>query len=267
MMEVAWTAMLDALVEVEGLAPDDSGLLTFGAGTAGSGGVFVERSRICWAAAHGLRHRLRDLLQTFAGVDDDALEAVYQRCRAEGRLLGQTLVDEGWIEPRELEIALRRHSAESLVELCRSHQPTRWSPHGGLGYAPLFTFRPVDVLLDVVALYVPHAQRVARLELTSTDGSGLHGAAFLVEPGLDTAIPLAELGYGMTVRGLRTLGRWARSVQLASRELGAAPSFTLATTASGGAISVWWRDELLYAVCCEDRASVAAITAYHLAGA
>jgi hypothetical protein len=268
MIAVAWSMLIGALAQVEGLAPDDSGLLSFGT-PPGSGGIFVERGRVCWVAAHGLQRRLRDLLRTRANIKDAELDRVYERCRAEGRVLGQTLVEEGWIEPRELEIVLRRHSAESLVELCRggADPMTTWSSRGGIGYTPQFTFRPTDVLLDVAAVVAPQAQHAARLELAMLDGPGRRGAAFFVDAVLDTAIPVAEVGEGMTVQVLRTLGRWARSVAVATRELGASPSFTLVATATGDTISIWWRDALLYAVLCDDRSSVAAVTAHHLASA
>ena len=61
-------------------------------------------------------------------------------------------------------------------------------------------------------------------------------------------------------------GRWALALPRALRELGATPSFTLAATAAGDTVAVWWRGQLLYAVACADRLSVAAIIGHHLDG-
>lgn len=264
MLAQTWGRLIDALVRVEDIAPSDSGLLSF-AVDPGHGGILVERGRICWAAAPGMQQRLRDLLQAFAedrGVD---LDRIYERCRAEGRLLGQTLVEEGWITPGELESALRRHSAESLIALCSDDEElTSWISRGGNGYSPRFTFRPVDVLLDVVALYVPDLQDVARLELARFDAPDRRGGAFCVQPHPDV-VPVAAFGE-VTVQELWALGRWALSLPLATRELGATPSFTLASTAAGDTVAVWWRGALLYAVACGDRRGVAAVIANHLGG-
>lgn len=231
MMDVAWRSLLDALVQVEGLMPGDSGVLSFGV-AAGNSGIFVEDKQICWAAAPGLERRLRSLLKSG--------------------------------EP--LEIILRRHTAESLVELCRNQQPTRWASRGGASYTPPFTLRPVDVLLDIGALAVPDDQVQARTNLRAAAPEGARGAAFHVDSVLELAIPIAEVGPGATVHGLRVLGRWALSVQQAARELGVTPAFTIATTATGTAMVVWWRGSILYTVACDDRSAVAAVTSHHLAG-
>lgn len=139
MTGVEWPALVGALRHVERLGHTDSGLLSFG--DAPVGGIFVEQGRVCWVAARGLQRRLRDLLRAHSPMSPEQLEQMYQRCRAEGRVLGEALVDEGFIAPSELQRALRRHSAECLLDLCRSPRATTWSSHGGRGYAPRFTFR------------------------------------------------------------------------------------------------------------------------------
>ena len=117
MNRVHWNTLVEVLSRVERLSSTDSGLLSFG--PTPLGGIFVERGRVCWVAARGLQQRLRDLLEDYT-KDVDALARVAERCRAEGLLLGQTLVAEGLLQPSELEVALRRHSAECLIELCRT---------------------------------------------------------------------------------------------------------------------------------------------------
>lgn len=264
MEAAAWSVLIEALVRVEGLAPSDSGLLSFG-GDPGNGGILVEKGRICWAVARGMQQLLRDLLGRSA-ADRALVDRVYARCRVEGKLLGQTLVDEGWITPGELESALRRHSAESLIALCSNDdRRTSWISRGNNGYSPRFTFRPLDVLLDVAGVDAPDMQRAARTELARFDAPGRRGGAFCLAPGHDVAVPVAAFGE-MSVHELAALGRWALALPRALRELGATPSFTLAATAAGDTVAVWWRGQLLYAVACADRLSVAAIIGHHLDG-
>jgi hypothetical protein len=78
-------------------------------------------------------------------------------------------------------------------------------------------------------------------------------------------VPVAAFGE-LTVHELATLGRWAMALPLATRELAATPSFTLAATAAGDTIAVWWRGELLFAVACGDRRGIAEVVAHHLSG-
>ena len=261
---VDWTALGDALMRVERLTHEDSGLLAFG--LQQSGGIFVEKGRVCWVAARGLGRRLRDLILLHSSVDPEALERVCERCRLENRPVGQTLVAEGLVRAEELERALRHHSAECLLELCRSPLPTRWASHAGPGYAPRFTFRPVDLLLDTVGACFPERRLEATSELSALAGPGRKAAAFVFDPTSDGLLPVAEVG-GLGIEALRLLGRFATSLPHASLELAAAPTFTLASTETGESILVWWREGLLFAVRCEDRACLAAVTSRHLASA
>jgi hypothetical protein len=252
---------MDALLRVESLGPDVCGLLSF----AGSSGcIFVERGRICWVAARGLQQRLSDLLRTHSSVDSATLDRIYQRCRSEGTLLGQTLVAEGHLQPVELERALRHHSAECLVALCRASQATIWASHPGRGYAPRFTFRPVDLLFDSVALLYPNLRLEALEELSAYSGPGRHAVAFVLDAEIGALLPLAETSES-SVESVSTLARSLLSIPRASHELGMTPAFTLSTTANGDALLVWWRKQVLYAMACEDRASLISATSQHLA--
>jgi hypothetical protein len=192
------------------------------------------------------------------------LDRVYERCRVEGRLLGETLVEEGRLGSLELELALRRHSAECLVALCRQPKPTCWSPRRGRGYAPRFTFRAVDLLFEAAASLVPQLQEAAQNELALLGAPGRSGAAYFIDQSAELAVPLAERSGSLGVEKLATVGQWALSLPRASREFGAQTQFTLASTTAAETLAVWWRDSLLFVVWCDDRTSVAAITAHHL---
>ena len=255
--QVEWARLIGTLARVEDVADHEAGLLAFG---SDSGSIFVERGRICWAAAHGKRQRLRDILRTLVEHRDVDFDRIYERCRKQGSHLGQTLVDEGWVTPVELETALRRHSAESMIELCthEAPEPTWNTRKGGGSYSARFTFRPVDVLLDVVALHVPELQAEAQTTLGSISVSGTCGAAFCFDDSYEIAVPVATSG-ALDVHALWNLGRWAMTIPGATRELGTQPRYTLSCTATGATTAVWWRGELLFAVRCPDRYSAAQI--------
>jgi hypothetical protein len=261
MPDVDWGSLTDALLRVERLGADDCGMLSF---AGSSGGIFVERGRICWVAARGLQQRLSDLLRAHGSVDSAKLERVYQRCRSQGTLLGQTLVAEGLLQPVELERALRHHSAECLVALCRASQATIWASHAGRGYAPRFTFRPLDLLFDSVALLYPDLRLAALEELSAYSGPGRHAVAFVLDTEVGELLPLAETGES-SVESVSTMARSLLSIPRASHELGMTPAFALSTTANGDTQLVWWRQQVLYAMACEDRASLIAATSQHLA--
>lgn len=262
MTGVEWPALLGALTHVERLGHLDSGLLSFG--DTPVGGIFVEQGRVCWVAARGLQRRLRDLLRVHSHMTVQEFDDLYEQCRAEGRLLGEKLVDEGLIAPHQLQSALRRHSAESLLDLCRSWQVTTWSNHGGRGYAPRFTFRAVDLLFDSVALVHPELQAQARLELSRVEAPGRRAAAFVRDEATSSLLPLSETG-GYGVEHMLWLSRGLASLPQACLELGATPSFTLSTTEGGETLLLWWRGQLLFVVSCPDRASLAELTGRHLA--
>jgi hypothetical protein len=256
-MHVDWASLLSAVTSIERLELADTGLLSFG--VAPIGAVLVERGRVCWVAAHGLQRRLRDLLRSSARADEAVLDRTYERCRAEGLLLGETLVAQGILQSAELESALRRHSAECLAHLCQTPQPLSWASHLGRGYAPQFTFRALELLLDTVGLYYPELQVDAHRRLAPYGAPGRKGVAFVLDADLDAPLPLAEVGCD-SVRGMTDLGIALCGMPLASRELGFTPSFTLCTRPGGDGVLAWWDEHTLFAVACQDRVSLAEAT-------
>jgi hypothetical protein len=259
--EVDWPSLVDALARVERFGANDSGLLSFT--DSPQGGVFVERGRVCWVAAHGLQRRLRDLLRTHSSVDGLQLDRIYERCRASGAVLGQTLVSEGLLAPEELQRALRRHSAECLVNLCKLPRSTSWASHVGRGYAPGFTFRPVDLLFDSAGMFYPTLQAEAQKELSAFAAPEQPGTAFILDPDIGMLLPVAATD-GASVHAMWALGRSIEAIPRANRELGTTPSFTLALSADGSAQVSWWRGPLLFSLSCKDRPSLAAATARRL---
>lgn len=225
---LAWSSLLEALTRVERVNGVDSGLLSFGSTL--DGGIFVENSRICWAAAAGLQRRLRELLRG---------------------------------KPNDYEAAIRRHSAESLVELASRSRPTHWSARPS-GFAPRFTFGAFDLLLDVIELELPGVRDSALEALAPVMGPGRYAASFHIDEATGVAVPVASSEVRPTVDSAARLGRWAARLPVATRDLPASPRFALATTAAGDTVSVWWRASLLHVVVCSDRASAASVAGYHL---
>jgi hypothetical protein len=270
-----WSTLLDVLAFIEGLPPGISGLVSFGAD--GAGGILVEDRRVCWAVARGLKRRLTDLLAERSELSSVDLDELYTQSRIAGVPIGQVMVERGLLAPRVLDIALRRHTAESLVALCRSDEPVRWAPRGGGGYHARFTYRPVDLVFDVVGLEHRAVQLDAQATLAGFAGPGRRGVAFLADDDVRPMIPIAELAAeplegsatdagadpdgGLSLGDMFGLADRARAVWFASRELAAFPDFTITTAASGASTAIWWRGSIVYAVVCSDRRSLAAVTA------
>lgn len=264
MTEPSWSAVLDVIGRCEDRTTE-SGLLNFGSPTS-RGGVFVEAGRVCWAAASGLGRRLSDLLAEHASLRGVDLDALHARCTAIGKPLGRALMEEQLIAPDELEAALRQHSAESLVEICRHADTPTWVPRLGPGYAPRLTFRPIELLCDAVALFRRDARVHARQRLDALASDGTQAVAFVIDLASATPLPIAEVG-GVTLRDALALGRWSTALRRASHELGTDAPFALATNGGGGAVAVSFAPEhgLLFAVRCADHTAIATTTARHLA--
>jgi hypothetical protein len=243
MTALAWPSLLGALTSIERLGTTGSGLLSFRAGTGG--GIFVENGRVCWAYADGLQGRLRELLRSRAAGNERPREV------ADG--------------PIEFERALRLHSAESLLKLCVGNARTLWAPRLSGGYEPRFTLRPFDVLIDVVDLALPGLRARAIAEIAPLAGPGRRALSFHVDAKSSAVIPVAALSEDASVECLESFGRWAAALSAVSRELVASPSFALAANDAGQTVALWWQDELLHAVVCYDRATLAAVAAHRLA--
>lgn len=261
MSGVDWSLLADSLLRIERAELEESGLLSFGLENVG--GIFVEKKRVCWAAARGRARRLRDLLGQHASADREILDAAFERCRERGKPVGQSLVEEGLVSCQELEKALRQHSAECLLELCRSSLPMRWSERPGRGYAPKFTFRPAELWLDAVGVAFPEQRELALSELQRLASTHRELVAFVVEPETSALLPVATFGEP-SVAELRVLAQFAAAMPRASLELAAAPTFTLACTDDGQSALIWWRSGVLFAALCRDRESLAAATVPHL---
>jgi hypothetical protein len=211
-MSVAASSAADVLAFVDDLRGDAAGELVFAGREAAGGAVFVERGRVCWAAASGLASRLSDLLATSARVDRAAMEQHYRACRRERRPLGEYLVGTGIVSPEALRAALLRHTAESLLTLCGPGDRAAWSPRRAGGYNPQFTFTTVELLPWALGEAYRELVAPAASELAASFDGEEWGAAFVRSPARAAPEPIAVHGAAPEkLAELFALGRWAAS--------------------------------------------------------
>lgn len=195
--------VLDLLERIEDLPPDVAGELVLEDGGVRRGVVFVENGRVCWAAAPGLAQRLSDLLraQTRIPISSTEMEALFRHGREHRKPLGELLVESGLMEADALLCALRRHTAESLLEIGKSSVVHRWVERAPGMYKPRFSLRPTELAACVGALLDDRDPRVAA---ASIGEHGIECGAVFARHG-DAMLPIATAGV-TTVRALRQLG-------------------------------------------------------------
>jgi hypothetical protein len=172
------------------------------------GAVFIERSRICWAAANGLARRLTELLVESAGVGADTIESFYRRCKSERRPLGETLVSEGLVSANDLRAALAQHTVESLVALVDSGQTASWYPRPAGGYSARYTFGTAEMLSRACASSASEAARIAEHEMRACFFGSDWAAAFVRSASRALPEPIAI--HGNAPSAAAELGRAAK---------------------------------------------------------
>lgn len=215
---VAIRTTVDICTFVDQLALDDVGELLVVRDEAANvpsvrGAVFVERGRVCWAAARGLAPRLTQLLREPSGLDAPAMENLYRRCKLEGAPLGEFLVARGIVRPDDLRAALLQHTTESLDALCDERALASWWPRPG-GYNARFTFKTSELLAHWFAHRhgTPGAPLGAALATFSDSVPGEWGAVFMRVPTLAAPLPIVVRGeVPEKSLSLLRVGKWAAS--------------------------------------------------------
>jgi hypothetical protein len=144
------------------------------------GTLFLERGRVCWAAAHGRARRLSDLLCEHhePRLDHRTLEHVLAQCKTWHQPLGEALLDSGLLTEEELRAALLEHTAESLdVIAARDDVELTWVEHRRHRYDARFTFSLRELVLAGAARLPVQAQ-LARPVLERVLRGGGRGLAF-----------------------------------------------------------------------------------------
>jgi len=177
------------------------------------GAIFVEDGRVCWAAALGLSRRLTELLASYAALDRAEMEAIFVRCKEEQRPLGELLVAEGIVRPRDLRAVLERHTVESLLALTGPGRRGVFRPRPRGGYSPQFTFGTAELLVRTAASLDAEAAHRAETELDRWLSTDAWAAAFVRRPTRAVPEPIATRGRGPTkARDLLAIAKWAASV-------------------------------------------------------
>lgn len=223
-MPEALMAVAHALLSaVESLPADARGAFVVSRTGIERGAVFVEHNRVCWATAHGLERRLRELLS--------------------GRAPGIAHAE------------LRQHSVESLAALCGPESDTiTWVPRTTPLGAPT-SFAPTDLLAAVGArLYAAEAETATWGAIHPT---GTSGASFAIDE--DGVIVVREVdGERLGVATLLELGAWAAAALDATP--GFTPAMLERAIADArGSVAVGWRTarRVVHALVIDDRQKLA----------
>jgi hypothetical protein len=249
----------ELLALVDELPEGATGELVFGEGGEPVGSVFIERGRVCWAAARGLGQRLIDILARTSGrsLDPAVVESVYRRCREARVPFGEKLVEEGFISRDELRKALLRHTLESCAVLAERQGRTRWLPRAHGGYSAAFTYSTIELLVTTGAMLDASRAEAARRELERVGGTGVRGAAFTREAGLAEPTAIAALDAdAMKPAALRAIGRWAADALDIAAAVTPDVRFHVVSTASGRAALTWQRAAVAHVVLAANHGSL-----------
>lgn len=244
--------VLRVLSEIEALPADATGALAFGPETSMSGVVLLERGRVCWAAAQGLRRRLTDLLRERCQpqLTNDEVEAVVQRCKQTGTPVGESLVADGRLTADALRATLLRHTVESLAAGVSWRAAPRWLPHRARGYQSAFTFQPAELLAFAHTIAVDRGELEAAERRLASVGQAHNAAAFDMLGVHLLACRLPEEGTA-AVTELRAAGTWAARSLAADAERSAVLKF--AFDGHGGSWLGWRDGGMTFVAHCRDR--------------
>lgn len=238
--EVGLRTAFEACAFVDELGASLVGELVVSGADGPRGAVFIERGRVCWAAARGLARRLTELLGARADLEPGALESMFLMCKEKRIPLGEHLVSRGVLSADALRDALLQHTVESLGYLCTSNSRAAWCPRAGAGYSPRFTFATAELLSQIGATV--HATIAGRLRpmLQSTFGDGDWAAAFVRSETSAYPEPVAFHGsIPDAATRLVRFGKWAASVlDVASAFSDDAALLSVARSAASGGTSL-----------------------------
>jgi hypothetical protein len=247
------TAVQRFLSEVEDVPLADVGALVVERNGGREGVVLVEEGRVCWAAAARMPRRLSDLLLERApGLEAKDLQQVFERCRVQGRPLGESLVSDGLLSPDGLRRALLEHTADALSLLagCAGAR-TRWFSRDERSYDPRFTFSTVELATALATRELPDLASEASATLVATLTEGSCGVALYRGGGASRPVSIAQHGpRELSLAAIEILSEWAvRSLDLSSAFTEGA-RFTVSTLDTGESWIGWREGDLVYLGVC-----------------
>src|SRR6185503_20204113 len=258
--------LVDLLAAVDDRSPTESGALVLDSDDDGAvvGTVFVENSRVCWAAAAGRSGRLRDLLHCNSArpLDDAELDEVFAECRGTHRPLGDLLSERGLIGEDGLRAALKQHTVESLIAQCDgANRGVTWVPHRRRGYHARFTFSPIELLAAAGAQLYPSESAGAELGLVAALPAAQTAGSFAIGDE-DEPIAVWTTGRSWRVRDLLELGDWAAAALAVCNGFSAAVLQRAIADMTGSA-AIGWRSarRLVHAAIIDEPAALAHLVA------
>jgi hypothetical protein len=249
---------LQLLQLIEALPNGATGALTFGE----DGMILIENKRICWAVAADMRQRLIDLLcqSKDPPVPREEIEALFRRCREEGKPMGEALVASGLFLEGDLRNALERHNCEAIMRLAngRVTTPTRFARHAKQGYDPRFVFTTAEVLASLAGKRRADLARDARTRLSQQLVPDTRGFAFLRDARSAQAMIIAvdrhcELG----VQAALELAAWVTRCFDVAGFVDASIQLVTGSWCERVSVVAWREAEVYYAAVCMSRAGSA----------
>lgn len=261
-------ALRDMLERVETLPEEACGALLFSDSGNRKGTLYVEHGRICWAVARGMGRRLTDLVlgEAASGITHTQMEALYKACRVDGRPWGQTLVEQGVIEPAGLRLALAKHTAEALSAMSQWSRPTcHWLDRGQVSYDAMFTFSTPEIAATVGASRHAGARAERLAELRALVPEGAFGAAYPWPESERDQLPIAVVGAdARPVETVIDLGKWAHNQLELARAMAQECSPVTAVSAAGGAVVAWTTAGGFAAAVCDTFQMLARMLSNHM---
>lgn len=215
--------MITALRAVEALPCAASGALVVGDVEHPAGMIFVERNRVCWAVAGGMRRRLHDLLAGHREADE------HQRA------------------------ALKQHTVESLLQLEQlfgdEPWPLSWQARAA-GLNPHFTFSAAELAVAAgVALVDETTAELVEDHLHGLIGTGCSLCSFLVEDDGHACFLAVGGSLPLPLDDLCDLADWAGAALEASPGFSSAMTHAAAASADGGTVAWIYEGQRCAAIC------------------
>ena len=241
------TSILDLCTFIDELDDSAVGEVAFELEGEPRGTVFIERGRICWAAARGLARRLTELLAVPAGLDTLAMERLYADCKRARLPLGEQLVAKGHLTPDELRHALFQHTAESLGRLCSEGARADFRSRAAGGYSARFTFTTAELLVFLIGSSSGSASTELSRAMAEVFTLDEWGAAFVRTGRRSVPDPVAIFGcHPSTATTLLRVGKWAANVVDMAASLGQR-DLVLSSGRGDLKMVVWHRGEMIIA--------------------
>lgn len=229
---------IEACAYVDELGEAATGEVVVSGEAGARGTVFVERGRVCWAAAHGMARRLTELLGARASLPSEVMESVFTACKRERIPLGEHLLSRGLVSAHDLRATLLQHTMESLSTICTDDARATWHARAGAGYSPRFTFTTSELVVFAGAREHPSLSTSAGELLGELFGEREWAAAFVRSAASAHPEPVAAHGIvPPSASALLRIGKWASSVLDVAEVFSDDSAFISATRASASGTS------------------------------